>query len=98
MAIGKLLPTCSAATLERSAKTGEFAAGELASWRGLGATRRSVFWMMKGLVNPPLPFAEAELKAGPDAVKHNTVHRWLHTALIALFARHLRALADRSCG
>ena len=33
---------------------------------------------------PPLPFAEAERKAGPDGAKHNTVPGRLHTTEITL--------------
>src|ERR1700730_17941109 len=42
---------------------------------------------MRGLVTPPLPFAEAERKADPNRLEHNTVPGKLPTAQIALFAK-----------
>jgi hypothetical protein len=41
---------------------------------------------IRGLVTPPLPFAEAERKAGPNGVEHNTVRGKLPTVEIAVFA------------
>src|ERR1700722_142974 len=42
---------------------------------------------MRGLVAPPLPFAEAERKADPNRLEHNTVPGKLPTAQIVLFAK-----------
>src|ERR1700687_4339372 len=88
MAIGKLLPRTApplrslAYRLDRRCT-----AGELGHLVGLGCKRRSVLKLFRGLVTPPLPFAEAELKADPNGVKHNTVLCKLRTTQIGLFAR-----------
>src|SRR5258708_2714970 len=88
MAIGKLLPRIARRYAPHFAYRPDrkFAAGKLGHLCGLGCQRRSVFENIRGLVTPPLPFAGAERKAGPNRLKHNTVPGKLPTAQIGLFA------------
>jgi hypothetical protein len=52
--------------------------------------------ILRGLVSPPLPFAEAEREADPNGTEHNTVPGKLPTVQIALFpARIARSGGSR---
>ena len=62
------------------------AAGEHGHCCGLGA-RADPSWIVRGLVTPPLPFAEAERKASPCRTEHNIVRGELPTVQIGLSRR-----------
>src|SRR5580704_13112054 len=85
MAIGKLLPRTAACALSAHRPDRRFAAGKLGHHRGWAANADPPE-NIRGLVTPPLPFAEAERKAGPNGLEHNTVAGKLPTAQMALFA------------
>jgi hypothetical protein len=95
MAIGKLLPVL----LRRYANprigpTGNSLPERLAT-RMDWAQAPIHLKIIGGLVTPPLPFAEAERKAGPNMLKHNTVLGKLPTAQIRLFTMlHAAWLSD----
>jgi hypothetical protein len=85
MAIGKLLPVLHCRDAQYASRPDRrFAAEELGQQCGLGCQPIRLE-IMKGLVTPPLPFAEAERKAGRNGLEHNTVFVKLPTIQIGTF-------------
>src|ERR1700736_5522142 len=86
MAIGKLLPVLLRRYAPAHRPDRGFAAGELGHLGRIRLFTPIRLEIIRGLVTPPLPFAEAERKADPNGLKHNTVVGKLPTTQIGLFA------------
>src|ERR1700687_424965 len=82
MAIGKLLPVLLRRYAPAHRPDRRFAAGELGHLGRIRLFTPIRLEIIRGLVTPPLPFAEAERKADPNGIKHNTVPCKLPTAQI----------------